>query len=158
MEPVLAGDWGFGGGTESTLIGFGSGGGGLCERFPARLSDRLLRRLLPPKIPCDLFPWLSADCDASRSGLTLGLFLICGLNASFNRLPGDMLCFLELSGGGPDTVAVNPRWPGEEASGVEMLWRREGDAEVAEVAERESSVSSGGDVLINGDDVVKYPA
>jgi hypothetical protein len=54
-ELVLAGDWGFGGGTESTMIGFGSGGGGLCERFPARLSDRLLRRLLA-KILCDFLP------------------------------------------------------------------------------------------------------
>lgn len=49
-ELVLAGDWGLGGRAESTMIGFGSGGGGLCERFPARLSDKLLRRLLPPKI------------------------------------------------------------------------------------------------------------
>lgn len=56
MELVLAGDSGFGGGTESTMIGFGSGGGGLCDRFAARFSDKLLRRLLPPKILCDFFP------------------------------------------------------------------------------------------------------
>jgi hypothetical protein len=81
--------------------------------------------------------------------------LLCeGLNASFNRLPGETLCFLELSDGGPDIVAVNPRRPGEEASGAEMLWRREGDVEEAE---RVSSVSSTGVVFINGDDVVKYP-
>lgn len=50
-------------------------------------------------------------------------------------------------------MVVNPRWPGEGASGAEMLWRREGDFEDAE---RVSSVSSTGEVFINGDDAVKY--